>query len=106
MHILRTWRWWWPIHCSRAENSKIPMPRARYRHFPTKVQIHPHIYVCITHKHMGACTIISTQQATKVTAVICTNQVVLAERGNCQFPEKALNIQKAGGIAAIIYNHE
>jgi len=34
------------------------------------------------------------------------DRVVLAIRGECSFMEKTLNIQKAGGFAAFIYNNE
>ena len=34
------------------------------------------------------------------------DRVVLAVRGDCSFMEKTLNIQKAGGFAAFIYNNE
>ena len=41
----------------------------------------------------------------KSNRVICTNQVVLAERGNCPFLDKAMNIQRAGAVAAVLYNN-
>lgn len=35
-----------------------------------------------------------------------TAQVVLVERGNCTFAQKALNAQTAGAVGALIYNNE